>query len=233
MKLFFQADSFRTVSFDLDGVLVQRPITIASWYDFVVETVIDYARLDREEAVRFLASHGIDGNGKQSQGSLTLAMIELGFSREAWNKFKTDSFDYGKYFLPNPDLVESVQRLKSISDVIVVSNNTHGAVRRSLDATGFPKDTFSYIAAYEPNTGHTSEVDKYAPYLSASGRSFKDVVALGDKFDNDIAPVLNQGGSGILVEDYSETVGICDMLCRKLRGEASSGGIYKREDAPF
>lgn len=212
MRIYMRDTKIDVISFDMDGVLVPRPITVRDWYDVVLKTVQSVTMESREDAIKRLRSYNIYGNSNQNQGSVTKVMMDIGFSREEWNRFKAANFDISRYVKKDTKLLNLIKQLQKKYILILMSNNSHNAVTRNLLALGIPEDAFMQIATYESPPGLKSEANKYKFILSKCNSRIDRVLAIGDKFESDIAPVLEMGGSGILIEDYTETKDVCQAL---------------------
>ena len=97
----------------------------------------------------------------------------------------------------------------------MVTNNTKKSTNRILDELCIKKDIFRNI--YTSEDMYISAVKKGKEYIysliSKKERlQYKNMLSVGDRYSVDILPLLQQGGSGILVKSPSEISMIQSIL---------------------
>ncbi|MDR2758070.1 MAG: HAD family hydrolase [Spirochaetaceae bacterium] len=145
----------------------------------------------------------------QTQGekiSLTNAFKDFGISLEENIRWREELYEPSRYLKPDPVLGKTLDILASAFSFALVTNNPVLIAEKTLAALGIA-DFFTTIVGLD-----TCKVSKphQAPFLKAMealGLPAGECIALGDRYDFDIAPPLELGMGGILVD------GVEDVYC--------------------
>jgi phosphoglycolate phosphatase/putative hydrolase of the HAD superfamily len=148
--------------------------------------------------------------------SLTNAFKEFGVSLEENIRWREKLYEPSRYLKADPVLGKTLDVLASSFSFALVTNNPVSVARKTLAVLGVA-EFFTIMVGLD-----TCKVSKphRAPFLKARealGIPAGECIALGDRYDFDIAPPLELGMGGILVD------GVEDVYCL--------GEILKRDPA--
>jgi phosphoglycolate phosphatase/putative hydrolase of the HAD superfamily len=138
--------------------------------------------------------------------SLTDTFAAFGISLEENIRWREELYEPSRYLKPDPLLRKTLKLLASAFSFALVTNNPVLVAQKTLAALDIG-DLFSIIVGLD-----TCRVSKphTAPFLKAVetlGVPAGECIALGDRYDFDIAPPLELGMGGILVD------GAADLYC--------------------
>ncbi|MDR0588935.1 MAG: HAD family hydrolase [Spirochaetaceae bacterium] len=145
--------------------------------------------------------------------SLTTAFTFFGISLEENIRWREELYEPSRYLKPDPVLGKTLDILASAFSFALVTNNPILVAQKTLAALG--------IAAFFPvivglDTCKVSKPHR-VPFLKAReslGIPAGECIALGDRYDFDIAPPLELGMGGILVDGVEDVYCLTEVLAR-------------------
>jgi phosphoglycolate phosphatase/putative hydrolase of the HAD superfamily len=145
--------------------------------------------------------------------SLTNTFKYFGISLEENIRWREELYEPSRYLKPDPVLRETLGSLASRFSFALVTNNPVSVAQRTLAVLGAAK-FFTIIVGLD-----TCKVSKphQAPFLKAReilGIPPEECIALGDRYDFDIAPPLELGMGGILVDGVEDVYRLKEVLTR-------------------
>ena len=140
--------------------------------------------------------------------SLANTFKDFGIPLEENIRWREELYEPSRYLKPDPVLRETLESLASRFSFALVTNNPVLVAQRTLAVLGVA-EFFTIVVGLD-----TCKVSKphQAPFLKALeilGIPSGECIALGDRYDFDIAPPLELGMGGILVD------GVEDVYCLK------------------
>ena len=211
MKIYKIPADLRAFIFDIDSTLYTNQAYAFEQVDCQVRQFAKERGITADEARRMVADYrkkfAAEHNGsKVSLGNTLLAFgVPIAQSVE-WRRQLLEPAD----FLGRDDrLIETLQVLQAKYQLICVTNNPVLPARKTLEAIGisdfFPEivglDTcFKSKPALEPFETAVARLSK----ASESGIKAENCLAVGDRYDMDIALPLEMGMGGILVSGVEE-----------------------------
>jgi phosphoglycolate phosphatase/putative hydrolase of the HAD superfamily len=192
--------------------------------DNTLYTHQEYARYQLESPVRRLAeirNAGFDETQRQiaeyrkahgkTQTSLGNIFLALGVAIEETVRWREELYEPARYLREDPRLRETLKALAASYSLAVVTNNPVLVARKTLAALGV-EGIFGAVVGLD--TCGESKPRK-APFFKAAellGASPEACVSIGDRYDIDIAPPLELGMGGILVDGVEDVYGIREAL---------------------
>ncbi|MDR1107436.1 MAG: HAD family hydrolase, partial [Spirochaetaceae bacterium] len=148
--------------------------------------------------------------------SLTDTFAAFGVPLEENIRWREELYDPSRYLKPDPVLRKTLKSLASAFSFALVTNNPVSVAQKTLAALDIG-DFFAVIVGLD-----TCGVSKphTAPFLKAVetlGVPAGECIALGDRYDFDIAPPLELGMGGILVDGVEDVYHLAELIARNGR----------------
>jgi phosphoglycolate phosphatase/putative hydrolase of the HAD superfamily len=205
MKIYRLPSRISALVFDMDLTLYTHPEYARLQTDLLVEGFRRKLGMELQEAHReidayrqnWAASHG----GRQLSLGAVFAAYGIGIEENI--RWREEGFEPGLYLKADPVLRDTLSVLAASFALAVVTNNPVLVARKTLGALGVA-DLFKVLTGLD-----TCRVSKphRAPFL----RTAKDLrlapehcVSIGDRYDVDLAPPLEIGMGGILVDGVED-----------------------------
>ncbi len=212
MKQHLRAGSFRAILFDIDNTLY-RDDHYAQWQiDVLVEHFADYRQIGLSAAQTLIDNTRAAitaRNGRRP--SLGNTMEELGVSIPvgvAWRRKLVDPY---RFLHPDPELANLLQGLTSSYRIAALTNNPADVGRASLDALGIA-ELFPLVVGLDTTWHSKPDWEPFQAALEAVECEPRETLMVGDRYDVDVAPLLDHGGSGVVVESRADLFLIPDLL---------------------
>jgi phosphoglycolate phosphatase/putative hydrolase of the HAD superfamily len=214
VKIYRLPSRISALVFDMDLTLYTHPEYARLQTGLLVESFGRKMGMEPREARReieayrqnWAASHG----GQQL--SLGAVFAARGVSVEENIRWREEGFEPGLYLKADPLLREALSVLAGSFALAVLTNNPVLVARKTLDALGVA-DLFTVLTGLD-----TCRVSKphRAPFLKTAEDlrlAPECCVSVGDRYDIDIAPPLELGMGGILVDGVGDVYKLPEILC--------------------
>jgi len=212
MKQHLRAGSFRAILFDIDNTLY-RDDRYAQWQiDVLVERFSHHRGIDLSAAETLIENTRAEitsRNGRRP--SLGNTMEELGISIPMGVEWRRELVDPYRFLHPDPELSALLQQLSASYRLAALTNNPADVGRDSLKALGL-SEQFPLVVGLDTTWHSKPDWQPFHAALAAVECSPQETLMVGDRFDVDIAPLLDHGGSGIVVERRADLFSIPALL---------------------
>ena len=212
MKIYKIPADLRAFIFDIDSTLYTK-------VDCQVRQFAKERGISADEARRMVSDYrkkfAAEHNG--SKVSLGNTLLSFGVPIEQSVQWRRELLEPADYLGRDEKLIETLKILASKYQLICVTNNPVLPARKTLDAIGvsefFPEivglDTcFKSKPAIEPFETAVERLSKASVDVGSSGNrepvTAENCIAVGDRYDMDIALPLKMGMGGILVSGVEE-----------------------------
>ena len=205
MKAFNLPSNPKTLIFDIDSTLY---INAAYAFEQIDCQVRQFARdrgITADEARKMVADYraqfAASNNGKKiSLGNILLAFgIPIEQSVE-WRKTLMEPADFLKR---DERLIQTLSELQKRYKLICVTNNPVFTARKTLDAIGI-SEFFPDIVGLDTCLKSKPAVESFMKACELTQTQPNECIAIGDRYDMDIALPLELGMGGILVTGVEE-----------------------------
>jgi phosphoglycolate phosphatase/putative hydrolase of the HAD superfamily len=192
--------------FDMDSTLYTHPEYAQLQIDSPIQRLADLRGTSFEAMKAGIAHYRrvwAEEHGGQQVSLGNLFRYYFGISIEESIRWREELYDPGAYLRADPRLGEMLLALKASCNLAVVTNNPVLVARKTLACLGV-EDLF--VAVVGLDTCMVSKPDE-APFLKAAelcGAVPGACVAVGDRYDIDIAVPLKLGMGGILVDGVED-----------------------------
>lgn len=211
MKIYKIPSDLRAFIFDIDSTLYTNQAYAFEQVDCQVRQFAKERGISADEARRMVAEYrkqfAAEHNG--SKVSLGNTLLFFGVPIEQSVQWRRELLEPADFLRRDEKLIDELKILQKKYQLICVTNNPVLPARKTLDALGisefFPEivglDTcFKSKPALEPFETAVERLSK----SSESGVKAENCIAIGDRYDMDIALPLKMGMGGILVNGVEE-----------------------------
>lgn len=211
MKIYKIPSDLRAFIFDIDSTLYTNQAYAFEQVDCQVRQFAKERGISADEARRMVAEYrkqfAAEHNG--SKVSLGNTLLSFGVPIEQSVQWRRELLEPADFLRRDEKLIDELKILQKEYQLICVTNNPVLPARKTLDALGisefFPEivglDTcFKSKPALEPFETAVERLSK----SSESGIKAENCIAIGDRYDMDIALPLKMGMGGILVNGVEE-----------------------------
>jgi len=213
MKRFLYSNSFRLIIFDLDGTFYSRDRYIATYYKFAVQAICKLLSLSEGEVKEYLSQERITPDPTTSTGSVSSLVAKLGISKEIWNNYRNEHFDVSELILKNEQLTEVIAKLEQTCKLVLFTNNTDLMTNKILVRLGLMIDSFEYVITSDSSMGMKPYGHEVFYYLRDQTHiKFTEMLSIGDRYEVDIVPLIELGGSGVLITSPEELRDIIPII---------------------
>ena len=211
MKIYKIPSDLRAFIFDIDSTLYTNQAYAFEQVDCQVRQFAKERGISADEARRMVAEYrkqfAAEHNG--SKVSLGNTLLSFGVPIEQSVQWRRELLEPADFLRRDEKLIDELKILQKKYQLICVTNNPVLPARKTLDALGisefFPEivglDTcFKSKPALEPFETAVERLSK----SSESEINAENCIAIGDRYDMDIALPLKMGMGGILVNGVEE-----------------------------
>lgn len=192
----------RLIIFDMDGTLYDLADVVQMSYDMQVEFLSEKRSIKRAEAISYLSDNHVYPEMKKDSKSATELFLQMGFDKKEWSDFRNAGFDVTKIDKKKAVDENTMFLFSEIAPIVLLSSNTYKIIEKilnhinistSLFDTIICSDRFPYESSFKKKLAMEYLMDKYSV-------NNMDTLSIGDRYNTDIAPILEIGGKGILVK---------------------------------
>ena len=209
MKAFNLPSNPKTLIFDIDSTLYTNAAYAFEQVDCQVRQFARDRGITADEARHMVADYrrqfAAANNGKKiSLGNTLLAFgIPIAQSVE-WRKTLMEP---AEFLTRDEQLIQTLNELSKRFNLICVTNNPVFTARKTLDAIGI-SDFFPEIVGLDTCLKSKPAVEPFMKACEITNTQPKNCIAIGDRYDMDIALPLELGMGGILVTGVEEVYGL-------------------------
>ena len=216
MKLFnipHAPQKIRAIIFDIDSTLYTSKTYAFEQVDCQVREFARLRKISFEQARKMVADYrkqyAQEHDGKKISLGNTLLAFGIPISQSVkWRKKLLEPADYLCY---DQKLVEELSALSDNYKLICVTNNPVLPARKTLDAIGVSR-FFPEIIGLDTCFKSKPALEPFKAALEYLNCKPEECVAIGDRYDLDIAIPLEMGMGGILVSGVEEVYGLNKLL---------------------
>jgi len=205
MKIYKLPENLKAFIFDIDSTLYTNPSYAYEQVDCQVRQFAKERGITADQARKLVADYrkkfALEHNGsKVSLGNTLLAFgVPISQSVE-WRRALLEPADF---LGPDQRLIETLKILQAEYKMICVTNNPVLPARKTLEALGV-SDFFPDIVGLDTCLKSKPAIEPFRTALSILELPASACLAVGDRYDMDIALPLEMGMGGILVSGVEE-----------------------------
>ena len=215
MKIYKIPSDLKAFIFDIDSTLYTNPSYAFEQVDCQVRQFAKDRGITADEARRMVADYrkqfAIEHNG--SKVSLGNTLLAFGVPIEQSVQWRRELLEPADFLGRDERLIETLKILQSKYQLICVTNNPVLPARKTLDAIGV-SEFFPEIVGLDTCFKSKPALEPFQTAVERLGCGIKaeNCLAVGDRYDMDIALPLEMGMGGILITGVEEVYQIPESV---------------------
>ena len=205
MKIYKVPENLKAIIFDIDSTLYTSPSYAFEQVDCQVREFAKTQGISAEEARKRVADYrkkfALEHNG--SKVSLGNTLLAFGVPIEQSVEWRKQLLEPKEYLSFDQKLVDELKILNQTFKLICVTNNPVLPARKTLDAIGV-SDFFPQIIGLDTCFKSKPALEPFLKAVESLGVKNEECLAVGDRYDMDIALPLEMGMGGILVSGVDD-----------------------------
>lgn len=213
MKIYKIPENMKAIIFDIDSTLYTNPQYAFEQVDCQVRKFAENRGITAEEArkrvAEFRKEYASKNNGQKISLGNTLLAFGVPISQSVkWRKELLEPADFLGY---DAKLVEEMKILSKDYKLICVTNNPELPARKTLVAIGV-SDFFPKIIGLDACYKSKPALEPFTKAIEWLEVKPEECLAVGDRYDMDIALPLEMGMGGVLISGVEEVYQL-DKIC--------------------
>ena len=183
----------------MDGTLYDNEDIIKVNYEMVKDYLLNNYEFE-EDIDELLTSHHLYPYISDNAGSITSLFKEMNFDTEAWDRYRSEAFDFS---LIDKDKAVSEDTLKELSlkaPLVLLSNNTSKNVEATLNRLEISPNVFKDIVLNEGEQKYSNKGPLIDKIVTKYHLPYNEVLAIGDRYIVDGKPLVERGGSALIIK---------------------------------
>ena len=205
MKIYKIPEVLRAFIFDIDSTLYTNQAYAFEQVDCQVRQFAKERGITADQARKMVADYrkkfATEHNG--SKVSLGNTLLAFGVPIEQSVEWRRELLEPADFLDRDDKLIETLHKLSSKYQLICVTNNPVLPARKTLDAIGV-SDFFPQIVGLDTCFKSKPALEPFQSAVNILGVQATECLAIGDRYDMDIALPLEMGMGGILVSGVEE-----------------------------
>ena len=215
MKIYHLPTTIRALAFDMDLTLYTNAEYGRYQIDSLIERLgkirgLSFDEINRE--VEEVRKQWIEANNGEKP-SLTKLLSLFGISVEESIRWREETYEPSRFLSEDKRLKESLEELSRFFILGVITNNPVLVARKTLAAMEV-ENCFSVLIGLDTCMAAKPDKKPFVKFSSLSGCSAETCVSVGDRYDIDLAPAMDTGMGGILVDGAEDVYGLPDLLAK-------------------
>ncbi|MCQ2576802.1 MAG: HAD family hydrolase [Treponema sp.] len=213
MEMFNIPSKMTTSTFDIDSTPDTNDAYAFEQIDCQVREFARVRGMSADAARKMVADYrkkfAEEHDGKKV--SLGNTLVSFGVPIEQSVQWRNELMAPEKFLSYDEKIVEEIKILKSKYNLVCVTNNPVLPARKTLEVIGI-SEYFPVIVGLDTCYKSKPAVEPFMTAVEKMGAKVSECVAIGDRYDLDIALPLELGMGGILVKGVEEIYGINRLL---------------------
>lgn len=204
----------KLIIFDLDGTLYNLNDVVAINYQMQLDFYMEYTKKDLNETVLKFEENNIFPEKRKESRSATEYFTRLGLPIKKWNQYREDRFN-AEYINKRHAVSQSTLELfVKIAPLILLSSNSHSNIHKILSHIDISESIFEEIVCSD--NCHCGEpfmkINEMRAIAERKGIDLEQIFSIGDRYNTDIKPLVDLGGSGEVANGPSDLLRIYNLI---------------------
>lgn len=198
-------ENIKVIIFDFDETMYYSSNIKEYYTEYIKSTLKALTSYDDETIISTMQQYGFFAGGNE-RISFGKNCEKFGVTKEQWNSYRIDNFfqiDYEHAETANNDTYVKLSKTKKL---YIVSNEVLENVKYKAEKMNINLDPFIIYAPTKQNVLNyqSNKQEIYRKIIEQNNCLPSEVIVLGDRYNVDIKPLEELGGSGILIKHAKE-----------------------------
>ena len=201
-----ELSDIKVIIFDFDETLYYAPDILKYSLEYKKQALIDMGGYTGAEASALLNKYGYTLTNKHAE-AFGNNMKNFGIANETWDKYKITNI-----FLPPKEVVSTLDngllaKLAEKFRLYIASRDMYENIVKKSAEYDIDLNNFNAIKCPRAEDNYftpDSKIFYYEQIIAENKIAPQEAIVFGDRFKVDIEPMLNLGGSGILIQNISD-----------------------------
>ena len=206
-------DHVKAFLFDIDGTLYTSDEYVAEQVDVQLRHLARVRGITADEARAMVATYRSKWSAEHGGAKISLGntLVAFGVSIEESVAWRNELLRPEDYLAPDQKLTSALERLSLSYKLVCVTNNPVKAARRTLRAVGI-EGLFCAVVGLDTCFKSKPAKELLTIACQRAGCLPSECVAVGDRYDIDLALPLKMGMGAVLVAGAEDVVALCQMF---------------------
>ena len=188
--------------FDMDGTLYDLQDVVGMNYQMQVDFYAECCDFSKLETERFFRKNNILPYVSEKANSATELFSRSGLDMFKWQEYRNKNFDVMKIDVKKAAEAHIVREFRQLGSTVLLTSNSIQNVKKILERLELLLEDFDKIVCsdYSYPFPVFSKLKAMKYIMETFDVKPERCLSLGDRYQTDIAPMLELGGSGILVK---------------------------------
>lgn len=213
MKLYNLSITPRGILFDIDGTLYENPAYVDAQIDTLIRKLAEELGRDPDELSREVEAYRqgeADGSGGRRPSLGTTFKERYGVPIERSVAWREALLRPEEYLQADPELRAAIEKISHLA-LCAVTNNPTILGRRTLETLGID-DLIPVVSGLDTASASKPDPRPFEIALEFLAMPPGEVLAVGDRFEIDLEPVIELGGAGALIESRRDLLELLEAL---------------------
>ena len=204
----------KLIIFDLDGTLYNLNDVVAANYQMQLDFFMEYTKKDLNEAVLAFEENNIFPEKRKESRSATEYFARLGLPIKKWNQYREVCFN-AEYINKEHAVKQSTLELfLKIAPLVLLSSNSYSNIHKILSHIDISELIFEEIICSD--NCHCGEpfmkINEIRALAERREIDPKQIFSVGDRYNTDIKPLVDLGGSGEVVNGPGDLFRVYNLI---------------------
>ncbi len=206
--------NYKIIIFDMDGTLYDLNDVLPATYQMQVKYLSSKLQISEKKAISLLTENNVYPEVKKKSNSATELFIRMGLNVNEWSQYRNTYFPVESIDVSKAADNNLLAEFSMICPLVLLSSNSYGCIQRLFSHIGCRVENFAEIICSDHFKNSESFSKKRAMLMIKEKYSIisDEMLSIGDRYKTDILPMLEIGGSGILLKSNNYLSQVYDDL---------------------
>lgn len=211
---------YQLIIVDMDGTLYDLNDVAKQGYQVQCDFLKQERGMSQEQVDTLFAQNHIYPQRREDSASCTEFFEAIGIDKKKWTDYREDHFCFDEINVDTAVKQNTLEQLGKQGTLVLLTSNTIRHVHQVLERLGISEQLFADVLTsnVSPIPSPYSKRKAFAWLKEKYNVSDHEMLSIGDRFETDVRPCLDNGGDGIVlsVPTAMETV-VCDLVSESLK----------------
>lgn len=192
----------KLIIFDLDGTFYDINDVIESVYDCQVAFFSALRHISVEVAKDIFTKNCIFPYASPESKSCTEYFERNGIDKWEWAAYRESHFDISKIDVSKAVSPAVIRQYAEAYRICLLSSNTYATIQKILSRLGIDTKLFTRIISSDRfvSSNKFNKREAMSAIIRDCSLEARECLSIGDRYNTDILPMIELGGSGVLVK---------------------------------